>query len=57
MLALRRIAGHQKSATNLVMIVHSPDENANHAFAEALRPELAKMIPEAFSEIQWKPET
>ena len=56
-LALRRIAGHQKSATNLVMIVHSPDENANHAFAEALRPELAKMIPEAFSEIQWKPET
>ena len=56
-LALRRIAGRQKSATNLVMLVHSPSEEANRKLAEALRPGLTQMIPSAFSEIQWKPET
>ena len=55
--ALHRIAGRQKSATNLVMLVHSPDREANHRFAEALRPETEKMIPHTFSEIQWKPNT
>jgi predicted RND superfamily exporter protein len=56
-LALRRIAGRQKSATNLVMLVHSPDEQANQRFAEAVRGELERMIPETFTEIQWRPET
>ena len=39
-LALRRIAGRQKSATNLVMLIHSPSAEANHRFAEALAPAL-----------------
>jgi predicted RND superfamily exporter protein len=56
-LALRRIAGRQKSATNLVMLVHSPSAEANRKFAEALRPELERMVPNTFTEIQWKPET
>ena len=55
--ALHRVAGRQKSATNLVMLVHSPDREANHKFAEALRPQLEAMIPHTFSEIQWKPNT
>jgi uncharacterized protein len=56
-LAFKRIAGRQKSATNLVMLIHSPDEEANQKLAEALRPELTKMIPDTFGEIQWKPDT
>ena len=56
-LALRRIGGRQKSATNLVLIIHSPSAAANEKFAEAMRPELDKMIPDTFSEIQWRPDT
>lgn len=55
--ALRRIAGRQKSATNLVLIIESPDADANSRFAEALKPALSKKIPEVFSEIQWRPDT
>jgi uncharacterized protein len=56
-LALRRIAGRQKSATNLVMLIHSPSKEANHKFAEALGPRLQAMVPSTFSEIQWKADT
>ncbi|MBL9042442.1 MAG: MMPL family transporter [Myxococcales bacterium] len=55
--ALRRIAGRQKSATNLVLIVEGPDAAANIRFFDALKPELEKLIPSMFSEIQWKPDT
>jgi predicted RND superfamily exporter protein len=55
--ALRTIPARQKSATNLVMLIHSPSQEANRKLAEALRPELEKMIPHTFSEIQWKPDT
>ena len=55
--AFRRIAGRQKSALNLVMLIHSPDETKTRAFAEKLRPELEKMVPATFSEIQWRPDT
>src|SRR5439155_654658 len=55
--ALRKIQGRQKSATNLVMIIQSPSPEANRKFAEAMRPELEKMVPEFFSEVQWKPDT
>lgn len=55
--ALRGIAGRQKSATNLVLLMHSPDKAANIKFAEALRPELESLTPKIFSEIQWKPDT
>jgi len=55
--AYRRLAGRQKSATNLVMIIHSPSAEANRKLAELLRPELEKMVPEFFTEIQWKPDT
>jgi hypothetical protein len=55
--ALRTIPPRQKSATNLVMLIHSPSQEANRKLAETLRPELEKMIPHTFSEIQWKPDT
>ena len=55
--ALRRIAGRQKSATNLVLIVEGSDAAANVRFFDALKPELEKLIPSMFSEIQWKPDT
>jgi predicted RND superfamily exporter protein len=56
-LAFRRLAGRQKSATNLVMLIHGPDAEKNRRFAERLRPELEKMVPSAFTEIQWRPDT
>jgi uncharacterized protein len=56
-LALRRIAGRQKSATNLVMLIHSPSAEANHRFADALAPALQAMVPGTFSEVQWKADT
>jgi hypothetical protein len=56
-LALHRIAGKQKSGTNLVMLIHSPSAAANHKFADALAPKLAAMVPSTFSEVQWKADT
>ena len=53
--ALRKIAGRQKSATNLVLIVESPDPEANRRFFAVLRPKLESMIPEVFTETQWQP--
>lgn len=56
--ATRQIFPRQKSATNLVMIVHSPDAAANHRFAEALRPELDRLVTErVLTEVQWTPST
>jgi len=55
--ALRRISGRQKSATNLVLMIDSPDAAANQRFMAALKPALEQMIPNVFSEIQWKPDT
>jgi predicted RND superfamily exporter protein len=56
-LALHRIAGRQKSATNLVMLIHSPSAEADHQFAAALRPALQSLVPSTFTEIQWAPDT
>ncbi len=56
-LALRRIAGRQKSATSLVMLIHSPSAEADHKFADALAPRLQAMVPSTFSEVQWKADT
>jgi uncharacterized membrane protein YdfJ with MMPL/SSD domain len=55
-LALRRIAGHQKSASNLVLLVRSPSAEADRAFAQALAPRLQQLVPVTFSEIQWRPD-
>jgi uncharacterized protein len=55
--ALRGISGKQRSATNLVVLIHSPDRAANNKLIEGMRPELAKLVPELFTEIQWKPNT
>src|SRR6185369_10247647 len=56
-LALRRIEGRQKSASNLVMLVHSPSGEANRKFIEALRPKLDTLVPHLISEVQTKPDT
>ena len=56
-MALRRVSGRQKSATNLVLMIDSPDKEANKRFIAALKPALERMIPDVFSEIQWKPDT
>ncbi len=55
--ALRTITPRQKSATNLVIILESPDAAANRRFIDVLKPALMRMIPEVFTEIQWKPST
>lgn len=55
--ALRRIAGRQKSATNLVLVIQSPDEASNKRYAESLRPVLQNMVPGVFTEVQWKPDS
>ena len=55
--ALRTISPRQKSATNLVMLVHSKNPESNRRFADALRVRFEKLIPTVFTEIQWKPET
>jgi len=54
--ALRKIAGRQKSATNLVLIVDSPDPLANRRFFKALKTKLDPLIPSVFSSIQWRPD-
>jgi predicted RND superfamily exporter protein len=56
-LALRRIAGRQKSGLNLMMLIHSSSAEANHKFAEALRPELQAMVPKTFTEVSWHADT
>lgn len=56
-LAMRRIAGRQKSATNLIIVLQSPDKQSNYRLAESLRPILEGMVPEVFTEIQWKPDS
>ena len=54
-LALRRIAGRQKSADQLVMLIHSSSKEANHRFADALKPELQAMVPKTFTEMNGTP--
>ncbi|MSP63258.1 MAG: hypothetical protein EXR72_23535 [Myxococcales bacterium] len=54
--ALRRISGKQKASTNLVLLIESPDAEANRRFAAALRPDLDRMVPSVFTEIQWQPD-
>ncbi len=56
-LAMRRIAGRQKSATNLILILQSPQKEANYRLAETLKPILEGMVPSVFTEIQWKPDS
>jgi uncharacterized protein len=57
-MAFRKIVARQKSATNLVMIVHGPSADADHRFVEALRPELERLIGEhVFTSIEWKPDS
>lgn len=54
--ALRRVAPRQISSTNLVVILESPDAQANRRLAEALRPALSALVGSVFSEVQWKPD-
>lgn len=56
-IALRRLSGRQKSSTNLVVLVQSPDATANGRFVAALLPELGKLVPSIFSEIESRPDT
>ena len=55
--ALRTVSSRQKSATNLVLLIESPDPDANRRFVDALKPALQPFEPQVFSEIQWRPET
>jgi hypothetical protein len=54
--ALHRVAPRQISSTNLVVILASPDPQANRRLAEALRPPLSALVGKVFSEVQWKPD-
>jgi hypothetical protein len=56
--AFHSIFPRQKSATNMVMIIHSPDKAANYKFVDALEPEVDKLTAQhLFTEIQWRPDT
>ena len=54
--ALRRLAGRQKSSTNLALLFESPDPAANLRFAAAIKPALEKLVPQVFSDIEWSPD-
>jgi predicted RND superfamily exporter protein len=54
--ALRRLAGRQKSSTNLALLFESPDPAANLRFAAATKPALEKLVPQVFSDIEWSPD-
>ncbi len=54
--ALRRVSPRQISSTNLVLILESPDAAANRRFAEALRPELLRLVGSTFSEVTFSPD-
>lgn len=54
--ALRRVVPRQISSSNLVIVVESPDPQANQRFAEALRPKLVGLVGTLFSEVQFHPE-
>jgi predicted RND superfamily exporter protein len=54
--ALHRLSGRQKSSTNLVVLIESPDAAANVRFAEALRGPFQALVPAALSEVQWRPD-
>lgn len=56
-MALRRVGPRQKSSTNLVLLIGSPDAQANERLLEALRPALQALVPAIFTEIQWRPDT
>ncbi|HEX4459211.1 MAG TPA: MMPL family transporter, partial [Polyangia bacterium] len=51
--AYHGLAGRQRSATNLVLLIHSQNAEANFRFAEALRPHLQALVPKTFTQIQW----
>ena len=51
--AYHGISGRQRSATNLVMLIHSPNAEANFRLAETLRPRLQALVPKTFTQIQW----
>src|SRR5262249_49487674 len=55
-LAYRRLAGRQKSSTNLVLLVNSTDPAAARRFADALDPRLRELVPEVFTDVQWQPD-
>ena len=54
--ALRRVAGRQKAATSLVMLVHSRSVDANRDFVRKLLPGLSGLTPSTFSAIQVHPD-
>jgi predicted RND superfamily exporter protein len=57
LVAMRGLAGKQRSATNLVMLIHSPSADVDHRFAAALRPKLQTLVPKTFTDIQWARDT
>jgi len=54
--ALRNISGRQKSSTNLVVLIDSPDAAANRRFAQVLRQPLEALVPSVLSQVQWAPD-
>ena len=55
--AIREVMPRQLSSTNLVLIIESPDRQANRRFAEALRPALQSLVGKLFSEVTYRPDT
>ena len=55
--AIREVMPRQLSSTNLVVILESPDRDANRRFAESLRPKLGALVGSLFSEVTYQPDT
>lgn len=55
--AIREVLPRQLSSTNLVVILESPDRDANRRFAESLRPKLGALVGTLFSEVTYRPDT
>jgi len=55
--AIREVMPRQLSSTNLVLIIESPDREANRRFAESLRPKLQSLVGKLFSEVTYRPDT
>jgi predicted RND superfamily exporter protein len=55
--ALRRVTYHQRLGNNLIVLLESPDRNANLRLLAALRPRLEALVPAVFAEIEWGRDT
>src|SRR5207302_10720372 len=55
--AYKRLTGRQRTSTNLVLLVSSPDAATTRRYQEKLKPALESLVPRTFQSVQWEPST